>query len=189
MRFRRPVLHVQVGNCREKTFGRQAGQLRACKAQPCGQLRGCTSTYVKLTPCDFHQSENDTKPDRSRRRPAGRPLRLRRPDLIAKAPKSMHTFDLACRRSGSILFDQLATAGGSRAAAEGEERGLDTGTSDPRRRPEGDQGRCAGGLRRAAARLSPSVTVDLVCLVGAGYPRCSRPARPRRTWLVPSLTA
>ena len=26
----------------EKTFGRQAGQLRACKAQPCGQLRGCT---------------------------------------------------------------------------------------------------------------------------------------------------
>ena len=60
--------------------------------------------------------------------------------------------------------------------------------SDPRRRPEGDQGRCAGCLRRAAARLSPSVTVDLVCLVGAGYPRCSRPARPRRTWLVPSLS-
>ena len=51
------------------------------------------------------------------------------------------------------------------------------------------QSRCAGCLRRAGARLSPSVTVDLVCLVGAGHPRCSRPARPRRTWLVPSLTA
>ena len=45
VRFRRPVLHVQLGNRWEKTFGRQAGQLRACKAQPCGQLRGCTYVY------------------------------------------------------------------------------------------------------------------------------------------------
>ena len=29
VRFRRPVLHVQVGNRREKTFGREAGVLRA----------------------------------------------------------------------------------------------------------------------------------------------------------------
>ena len=37
--------------------------------------------------------------------------------------------------------------------------------------------------------LRPSVTVDLVCLVGAGHPRCSRPARSRRARLVPSLAA
>ena len=37
-------------------------------------------------------------PDRSGGRPAGRPLRLRRPDLIAKAPKSMHTFDLVSQK-------------------------------------------------------------------------------------------
>ena len=29
---RRPVLHVQVDNCREKTFGHQAGLLRACES-------------------------------------------------------------------------------------------------------------------------------------------------------------
>ena len=31
-RFRRPVLHVQVGNRQEKTFGQQAGLLRACES-------------------------------------------------------------------------------------------------------------------------------------------------------------
>ena len=31
--------------------------------------------------------------------------------MIAKAAKPMHTLDLSCRRSGSVLFDQLATAG------------------------------------------------------------------------------
>ena len=61
--------------------------------------------------------------------------------------------------------------------------------SDPRRRPEGDQGRCTGCVRRERARPSPSVTVDLVCLVGAGYPRCSRRARSRRARLVPSDAA
>eukprot|EP00964_Phaeocystis_antarctica_P015455 scaffold8537_cov57-Phaeocystis_antarctica.AAC.2 len=95
----------------------------------------------------------------------------------------------SCRRSGSILFGQPAAAAGSRAAAEGQARGLDTGTSDPRRRPEGDQGQCTGCARRARARPSPSVTVDLVCRVGAGHPRCSRPARSRRVQLVPSLAA
>ena len=69
------------------------------------------------------------------------------------------------RRSGSYLFDQLAAAHRSRAAAEGQERDLVPGIADPQRRPEGDQGRCAGCLRRARACLSPSVTVDLVCLV------------------------
>ena len=93
------------------------------------------------------------------------------------------------RRSGSYLFDQLAAAHRSRAAAEGQERDLVPGIPGPQRRPEGDQGRCAGCLRRARARLSPSVTVDLVCLVGAGHPRCSRPARSRRARLVPSLAA
>jgi len=32
VRFRRPVLHVQVGTRREKTFGQQAGLLRACES-------------------------------------------------------------------------------------------------------------------------------------------------------------
>eukprot|EP00964_Phaeocystis_antarctica_P070081 scaffold42642_cov67-Phaeocystis_antarctica.AAC.3 len=44
-------------------------------------------------------------------------------------------------RSGLILFAQPAAAAGSRAAAERQARGLGTGTSDPLRRPEGDQGR------------------------------------------------
>eukprot|EP00964_Phaeocystis_antarctica_P066665 scaffold40338_cov37-Phaeocystis_antarctica.AAC.1 len=74
----------------------------------------------------------------------------------------------SCRRSGLILFTQPATAAGSRAAAERQARGLDTGTSDPQQRPEGDQGRCTSCVRRERARPSPSVTVDLVCLVGAG---------------------
>ena len=85
-----------------------------------------------------------------------------------------------------LLFPHRIVDIGSRAAAEGQERGLDTGTSDPQRRPEGDQGRCTGCVRRERARPSPSVTVDLVCLVGAGHPRCSRPARSRRVQLVPS---
>eukprot|EP00964_Phaeocystis_antarctica_P031667 scaffold17906_cov44-Phaeocystis_antarctica.AAC.1 len=32
------------------------------------------------------------------------------------------------------------------------------GTSDPQRRPEGDQGRCTGCMGRERARPSPSVT-------------------------------
>ena len=70
-----------------------------------------------------------------------------------------------------------------------DERGLVPGITGPQQRPEGDQGRCAGCLRRARAHLSPSVTVDLVCLVGAGHPRCSRRARSRRARLVPSDAA
>ena len=70
--------------------------------------------------------------------------------MIAKAAKSMHTFDLVSQRSGSILFDQLATAGGSRAAAEGKERGLDTGISDRACDLTLEQKSCAkGGVRTA----------------------------------------
>ena len=43
--------------------------------------------------------------------------------------------------------------------------------------------------RSCRARPSPSVIVDLVCLVGAGHPRCSRRARSRRARLVPSDAA
>jgi len=73
-------------------------------------------------------------------------------ELIAEAAKSMPAFDLLSKervRSRRILVDQPAAAGGSRAAPEGHERGLEPGTSDPQRRLEGDQGRYAGCVRRA----------------------------------------
>eukprot|EP00964_Phaeocystis_antarctica_P037419 scaffold21369_cov100-Phaeocystis_antarctica.AAC.2 len=95
----------------------------------------------------------------------------------------MDAFDLVS------FFAQPAAAAGSRAAAERQARGLGTGTSDPRRRPEGDQGRCTGCVRRARARPSPSVTVDLVCPVEKGaagtlgrshtYPRQPPSGTPR----------
>ena len=45
-RFRRPVLHVQVGNRREKTFGQQAGLLRACESHAVrsAKTQECTRT-------------------------------------------------------------------------------------------------------------------------------------------------
>eukprot|EP00964_Phaeocystis_antarctica_P140683 scaffold105553_cov60-Phaeocystis_antarctica.AAC.1 len=78
----------------------------------------------------------------------------------------MDAFDLVSKeRVNKVLFAQPAAAAGSaRAAAERQARGLDTGTSDPRRRPEGNQGRCTGCVSRERARPSPSVTVDLECL-------------------------
>ena len=45
-RFRRPVLHVQVGNRREKTFGQQAGLLRACESHA---VRSAKSVHVRYT--------------------------------------------------------------------------------------------------------------------------------------------
>ena len=45
-RFRRPVLHVQVGNRQEKTFGQQAGLLRACESHAVrsANTQECTRT-------------------------------------------------------------------------------------------------------------------------------------------------
>jgi hypothetical protein len=66
----------------------------------------------------------------------------------------MHTFfDPMAKKRGSYLFDQLAAAHRSRAAAEGQKRDLVPGIPGPQR-PEGDQGRFSGCLRRARARLS-----------------------------------
>ena len=52
---------------------------------------------------------------------------------------------------------------------------LKKGSTDPQRRPQGDQGRCAGCVSAHSTRLSHSVTFDRVCLVGAG----NAPARPK----------
>ena len=68
----------------------------------------------------------------------------------------------------------------SRATAEGQERDLEEGFTAPQRRPQGDQGRCAGCVSAHSTRLSHSVTFHRVCLVGAGNQRCSR--QDRRTW-------
>jgi hypothetical protein len=65
----------------------------------------------------------------------------------------MHTFDPMAKKRGSYIFDQLAAAHRSRAAAEGQKRDLVPGIPGPQR-PEGDQGRFSGCLRRARARLS-----------------------------------
>ena len=46
VRFRRPVLHVQVGNRREKTFRQQAGLLRACESHA---VRSAQSVHVRYT--------------------------------------------------------------------------------------------------------------------------------------------
>ena len=84
----------------------------------------------------------------------------------------VHQRDQESRReflAGPLLrLGGLPGGAGSRAAAEGQARDLEPGISDPQRQPEGDQGRCTGGVRRARARLRPSVTVNLVCLVSAG---------------------
>ena len=44
-----------------------------------------------------YSAKNDTEPKTLRGRPAGRHLRLRRPDLIAEAAKSMDAFDLVSK--------------------------------------------------------------------------------------------
>ena len=67
--------------------------------------------------------------------------------------------------AGRISSTSLLCSSPESAAAEGQERDLVPGIPCHQRRLEGDQGRCAGCLRRAGARLSPSVTVDLLCLL------------------------
>jgi hypothetical protein len=48
-------------------------------------------------------AKNDPKPKTLRGRPAGRHVRLRRPDLIATATKSMDTFDLVSKERVNTL--------------------------------------------------------------------------------------
>eukprot|EP00964_Phaeocystis_antarctica_P087666 scaffold55684_cov101-Phaeocystis_antarctica.AAC.2 len=67
----------------------------------------------------------------------------------ARARSSLSRSREACVTTMSRA--SYATAAGSRAAAERQARGLDNGTSDPRRRPEGDQGRCTSCVGRARA--------------------------------------
>ena len=50
--------------------------------------------------------------------------------MIAEAAKSMPAFDLLSKERVRSRVDQPAAAGGSRAAPEGHERGLEPGTSD-----------------------------------------------------------
>ena len=124
----------------------------------------------------MYSAKTDTEPNSLHGRPAGRQLRLRRPDLIAKAVPSRCTPSTSCRRSGSILFDQPATAAGY--------WGL--------RLPSAAEGRPGSTcwLREAwESTPEPIHHRRPLCLVGAGHPRCSRPARSRRVQLVPSLAA
>jgi hypothetical protein len=117
---------------------------------------------------------------------------------IAEAAKSMPgALDLLSKeRVRDLDVDQPAAAGGRLQSYERLPKAMNEvwnlGPHDPQRRLEGDQGRYVGCVRRARARLSPSA-VYLVCLVGAGYPRCSSateaPARSRTMGLVPSWAA
>ena len=83
--------------------------------------------------------------------------------------------DPGCRVDGRTTCDRRAhriasdgrlpsAATRSRATAEGQERDLEEGFTDPQRRPQGDQGRCAGCVSAHSTRLSHSVTFHRVCL-------------------------
>ena len=123
----------------------------------------------------MYRAKTDTEPNSLHGRPAGRQLRLRRPDLIAKAAQSMHAFDLVSKErvyslrpachSCRILGPQTPVGGRRAPGSTCWLREAWESTPEPihHRRP--------------------------LCLVGAGHPRCSRPARSRRVQLVPSLAA
>ena len=70
----------------------------------------------------------------------------------------MHTFDPMAKKRGSYLFDQLAAAHRSRAAAEGQKRDLVPGIPGPQRRPEGDKGRYAGCLDDVSITIGHSAS-------------------------------
>jgi hypothetical protein len=91
---------------------------------------------------------------------------------IAEAAKSMPAFNLLSKER---VRSRRPACCSWRQWSSSRTRSGTPGTSDPQRRAGGRSGSIyAGCVRRAArARLSPSVTVYLVCLVGAGYPRCS----------------
>ena len=54
-------------------------------------------------PCESAKAKKDTEPEWLRGRPAGRHVRLRRPDLIATATKSMDAFDLVSKERVNTL--------------------------------------------------------------------------------------
>eukprot|EP00964_Phaeocystis_antarctica_P114116 scaffold78078_cov42-Phaeocystis_antarctica.AAC.1 len=80
-----------------------------------GALRDChiNHTAFKLTntltpdagchPVRSLSAKNDPKPKTLRGRPAGRHVRLRRPDLIATAAESMDAFDLVSKERVNTL--------------------------------------------------------------------------------------
>ena len=92
----------------------------------------------------------------------------------------------------SILFAQPAAAAGSRAAAEGQERGLGTGTSDPQRRPEklprDEQDGCpsrariqSGPSHAAKGGVLPPPTIMAIATALPGL--LAATAAPEMTWL------
>jgi len=99
---------------------------------------------------------------------AGQPhveFRLGWSGLIAQAAESMGArlvIDELSRIASDGRLPSAATR--SRATAEGQERDLEEGFTDPQRRPQGDQGRCAGCVSAHSTRLSDSVTFHRVCL-------------------------
>ena len=114
---------------------------------------------------------------------AGQPhveFRLGWSGLIAQAAESMGArlvIDELSRIASDGRLPSAATR--SRATAEGQERDLEEGFTDPQRRPQGDQGRCAGCVSAHSTRLSHSVTFDRVCL---RWRRQSTLRQDRRTW-------
>ena len=123
---------------------------------------------------------------------AGQPhveFRLGWSGLIAQAAESMGArlvIDELSRIASDGRLPSAATR--SRATAEGQERDLEEGFTDPQRRPQGDQGRCAGCVSAHSTRLSHSVTFDRVCLVGAGNQRSGKTeGRGSAAWQVPAV--
>ena len=102
----------------------------------------------------------------ARRPSAARPLRLRRPGVTAEAAQPTHTFDLIPKEQVVSLRPACCSLPES-AGCRGPRTRSGTWDTRPPAAAGGRPGRCAGCLRRAPARLSPFVTVDLVCLVGA----------------------
>ena len=105
--------------------------------------------------------------------------------MTAEAAQPTHTFELMPKERVVSLRPACCSSPESEAA-EGQERGLAPGITGPQRRLEGDQGRCAGCLRRALARLSPSVTHRIpapppVPTIGAGQATCKKPSAFRGT--------
>jgi len=66
-----------------------------------GNLRD--QIFPRTHPVRSLSAKNDPKPKTLRGRPAGRHVRLRRPDLIATATKSMDAFDLVSKERVNTL--------------------------------------------------------------------------------------
>ena len=107
-----------------------------------------------------------------------------------------------CRVDGRTTCDRRAhriasdgrlpsAATWSRATAEGQERDLEEGFTDLQRRPQSDQGRCAGCVSAHSTRPSATPSPFTVCaFVGAGNQLCSTgktEGRGSAAWQVPAV--